>query len=103
MPDGDGLARDLERERAARAAAEEQIAQLERRLLDAEQRAARIPELEVELRDVTTRYHLALEAARAERDEARVLLERARRVHEQMVESASWRVTAPLRALKRRG
>ena len=103
MPDADVVARELERERAARAAAEAQIAELERRLLDAEQRAARIAELEIELRDVTTRYDLALEAARAERDEARGLLERARRVHDEMVGSASWRLTAPLRAVKRRG
>jgi hypothetical protein len=102
MPDEDQLARELERERAARGAAEAQVERVEQRLLDAERRAARVAELEVELRDVTTRYHLALESARAERDEARDLLERARRVHADMVRSPSWRLTAPLRAIKRR-
>jgi len=42
--------RALERERAASAAAEARVAELEARLLDAEQRTARIGDLELELR-----------------------------------------------------
>lgn len=95
-------ARTLERERAARTAAEAQVAELGARLLEAEQRLARVGDLELELRDVTTRYHEALELARHERDEARELLERARRVQADLEASVSWRVTAPLRAAKRR-
>ena len=68
-------------------------ADLERRLLDAEQRLAGIPALEREA-----------ERARAERDVLRRRLERAQAVNAAMLRSLSWRVTRPLRALKyRRG
>lgn len=80
----------------------EKLAALERALVDAEQRLARIGELELELREVTTRYDLALTQALAERDEARAGLQDARRALARVENSASWRVTAPLRALKRR-
>jgi hypothetical protein len=81
---------------------EEQVRELQRALLDAEQRLARVGELELELREVTTRYDAALQQALHERDEARELLERARRVEDDMKGSVSWRVTAPLRSVKRR-
>jgi len=107
--------RALERERAASAAAEARVAELEARLLDAEQRTARIGDLELELREVTTRYHVALEHERHERREAEAaftlseerrgateeLLERARRVQDELEGSVSWRITAPLRAARR--
>lgn len=80
----------------------EKLAKLQRALVDAEQRLARIGELELELREVTTRYDLALTQAIAERDEARAGLDAARRSLARLEGSASWRVTAPLRALKRR-
>jgi inorganic triphosphatase YgiF len=80
----------------------EKLAALQRALVDAEQRLARIGELELELREVTTRYDLALTQAIAERDEARAALGDVRRALARVEGSASWRVTAPLRALKRR-
>jgi hypothetical protein len=64
---------------------------LERRLLDAEQRLAGIPALE---RDA--------ERARAERDVLRTRLQRAQAVTAAMQRSLSWRLTRPLRAAKRR-
>lgn len=80
----------------------EKLAALGRALVDAEQRVARIGELELELRDVTTRYHAALARAEAERDRARAERDDARRMLDGLQASLSWRVTAPLRALKRR-
>ncbi len=114
QPDPPG-GRALERARAASAAAQATVAELEARLLDAEQRTARIGDLELELREVTTRYHEALEQERHERREAQAafalseerrgaaeqLLERARRVQDELEGSVSWRITAPLRAAKR--
>lgn len=79
----------------------EKVTRLEAALVEAEQRLARVEELEVELREVTTRYDAALSVAVHERDEARALLERARRVHDDLVSSLSWRVTRPLRSLKK--
>lgn len=79
----------------------DKVARLEAALLETEQRLSRVEELEVELREVTTRYDAALTLAVHERDEARELLERARRVHDDLVSSLSWRVTKPLRSLKR--
>jgi hypothetical protein len=92
LADPDALARELERERAARAAAEAQLGALEARLLEAEQRLARVTELEVQLR-----------AAAVERDSAVERVARAERVHADMTSSLSWRITAPLRAVKQRG
>lgn len=79
----------------------EKVTRLEAALVEAEQRLARVEELEIELREVTTRYDAALSVAVHERDEARALLERARRVHDDLVSSLSWRVTRPLRSLKK--
>lgn len=84
-------ARELERERAARAALEAQVTELRLRLLEAEQRLARIGELELELRFVAT-----------DRDRAIIDRDSAKRVQAQMTGSLSWRVTKVLRLAKRR-
>jgi hypothetical protein len=80
----------------------EKLAALGRALVDAEQRLARIGELELELREVTTSYDAALAQALAERDAAREERDEARRALDRVQGSVSWRVTEPLRALKRR-
>ena len=82
----------------------DRVRALEAALLEAEQRLARVGELELELREVTTRNEelkQRLATALHERDEARELLERARRTQEDMKSSVSWRLTRPLRAAKR--
>lgn len=83
----------LGRERDAQA----RIAELEGLLAKAEQRLARIGEIELELRELTGE----LAVVRAQRDEARELVARADRVREGIQSSVSWRVTKPLRAIKR--
>jgi hypothetical protein len=80
---------DLEQSLARERDSQQRIAELERLLADAERRAARTGDLEIELRDLS----LALE-------EMRGLVERADRVREGMQSSLSWRVTKPLRAGK---
>ncbi len=81
---------------------EDKLEELGRALVDAEQRLGRIGELELELRDVTTRYDAALTQALAERDEARAGQAEAERSLRVLQGSVSWRVTEPLRALRRR-
>lgn len=80
----------------------EKLAALGRALVDAEQRLARIGELELELREVTTSYDAALAQVAAERDAARTERDELRRALAGVQGSTSWRVTRPLRALKRR-
>lgn len=84
--------REFERASARVRELEQRVDELGRRLLEADARLSRIAQLEVEQRE------LAL--VTVERDEAQLLLARARAVHDDMVASLSWRLTAPLRSLK---
>lgn len=86
----DELARELERERARADAAEALTAQAQARLAECEQRLARVGELELELRDLGASHEQTL----TEREELRRRLDALQR-------TVSWRVTAPLRRLKR--
>lgn len=88
----DELARELERERSRADGAEALTAQAQARLAQCEQRLARVGELELELRDLGASHEQAL----AERDELHRRLDALQR-------TVSWRVTAPLRRLKRGG
>jgi ubiquinone/menaquinone biosynthesis C-methylase UbiE len=74
----------------ARRAAAEESARLNRQVLALEQQAARLPQLEHDLQD-----------ARREHEELEQELIYCREAIEDMKASVSWRLTAPLRALKR--
>jgi SAM-dependent methyltransferase len=65
-------------------------AQLRGRLIAAEEQAARVVALEVEL-----------EAASRERDDLRTQIETSRQILRDVMSSPSWRITKPLRMLKR--
>ncbi len=100
----DAALRALDASRAREASLDARVAELQDALVEAERRLARIGEVELE-RDEARAEILELErrvevltADVASRDE---LLERSRRVHDEMLASVSWRVTSPLRALKR--
>jgi SAM-dependent methyltransferase len=85
----------------ARMAERDRVAEL---LLDAEQRLAEVPELELRIADLE--YQLAEERKSREeaREEAQVLderLMRAQRVQVELMNSPSWKLTKPLRAAKR--
>lgn len=88
----DELARELERERARADAADALATQAQARLAECEKRLSRIGELELELRDLGASHELLI----VERDELRRRLDGLQR-------TVSWRVTAPLRRLKRGG
>ena len=88
----------LEHERAERERLERVVAELGAQLISAENRLARIGELELELRDLG----LAHAAALRDRDEQAALAAHHLRVREELQASASWRLTTPLRVLKGR-
>lgn len=88
-----------------------ELADLRARLLEAETRLAELPDLHEALREVTARRD-ALAQAVAELEELcqshadRIVALEAERAHNDATfaairGSASWRITAPLRALKR--
>jgi hypothetical protein len=88
--------------------AEEQVAELARRLLDAETAAAHVTELELQIRELEQRLRQEREAAAGEKaaaDQRRQELEDGvARLHAAIAgleSSLSWRLTRPLRALKR--
>ncbi|MBN1530843.1 MAG: class I SAM-dependent methyltransferase [Thermoleophilaceae bacterium] len=83
----DGLRRALEAAHEAEAGARAQLADASRRLLDLEQRLARLPEMEYQVRQ--------LQADAAD-------VEIHRQIVRDMKASPSWRITAPLRRLKAR-
>ena len=79
----------------------EKVASLQAALLETEARLARLGELELELREVTTRAVAEVDAARRERDEAVALLETVRAELRAVYASPSWKLSKPVRALKR--
>lgn len=101
----DALERQLDAVRAREAALGRRVRELQAQLLAAEEEVARAGEAELERDEARAeaaehrRRVEVLEADVRERDE---LLARGRRVHEEMQRSLSWRVTAPLRAVRRR-
>ncbi|HYF28179.1 MAG TPA: hypothetical protein VD931_20710 [Baekduia sp.] len=95
--DLDATRRALDAARAREGALEARVTELGRMLADVELRVARIGDVELE-RDEALQRIRELEARVAALDE---VVERNRRVHEEMLASVSWRVTAPLRRLKR--
>jgi 2-polyprenyl-3-methyl-5-hydroxy-6-metoxy-1,4-benzoquinol methylase len=85
----------------ARVAERERIAAL---LVDAEQRVARIPALELALSDLREELEESRRAEESLRQQIRALeadLFRARRTLVEVVGSPSWRLTKPLRSVKR--
>jgi hypothetical protein len=95
----------LEHERAERERLERVVADLGAQLVSAENRLARIGELELELRGRELELRdlgLAHAAALRDRDEQAALAAHHLRVREELQASASWRLTAPLRVLKGR-
>jgi ubiquinone/menaquinone biosynthesis C-methylase UbiE len=98
IADKDNYIRDLE----ARVAERDRIAEL---LVDAEQRLAGVPELELRMADLE--YQLAEERKLrdAARDEAQALDNRLMGLQQgqgDLMNSASWKLTKPLRAAKQR-
>ena len=83
----EGLRRALEEAHEAEGGARAQLADASRRLFDLEQRLARLPEMEHQLRQ--------LQADAAD-------VEIHRQIVRDMKASPSWRITAPLRRLKAR-
>ncbi len=97
IADKDNYIRDLE----ARVAERDRVAEL---LVDAEQRLAGVPELELRIADLEYELAEQRKLRDAARDEARALDERlmlAQRVQVDLMNSASWKLTKPLRAAKR--
>ena len=94
---------ELERARAHARHLEEQVALLERRLEAAEAPGTRAAELELELREA----RVELDRLRFENGELRrgigeleASAARFRSLNDELMGSASWRATRPLRALK---
>jgi SAM-dependent methyltransferase len=97
IADKDNYIGDLE----ARVAERDRVAEL---LVDAEQRLAGVRELELRIADLEYELAEQRKLREAARDEARVLDERlmlAQRVQVDLMSSASWKLTEPLRAAKR--
>jgi hypothetical protein len=84
-----------------------ELATLRERLVDCEQRLAALPRYEEEARlavadrEELDRLRDRVEALERELAEAQELRDRAERVADEMKASLSWRLTAPLRRLKR--
>lgn len=70
--------------------------EVQRRLIEAEQELAEVPDLEATLGD----KRAELEQARAELEHTRLDLDRCRRAHAAVLGSPSWRITKPLRLAK---
>lgn len=75
---------------------EEQLALAERRLEEAERAGGRAAELELEL----SGCRVEEDALRARVEDLAQRLETAYRLNDELMASASWRVTRPLRAVK---
>ncbi len=104
MPDPSELGPALDAERARADRAEALLAQARGRLLEAERRAAAVDGVALE-RDAAcveaTELERRVEVLRADAAKLQARLEQADRVQRELQASASWRVTAPLRAAKR--
>jgi hypothetical protein len=91
------VSRELEQALARERAAQEQIALLEQRLVAAEAAGAEAARLGQELKTLTWQHEeLTLRVREAEATAAHF-----REVNDGLMGSVSWRVTRPLRALKR--
>ena len=83
--------------------ADQGVDRLERQLVDAEQRLAGIPDLELRIAALEREQADAIRATEAAQDQIRALddrLTRGQRVLTDVFNSPSWRVTKPLRQAK---
>jgi GTPase len=104
MPDPSELGPALDAERARADRAEALLAQARGRLLEAERRAAAVDGVALErdaARVEATELERRVEVLEADAAKLHERLEQADRVQRELQASASWRVTAPLRAAKR--